>query len=431
MKDVDVSWTKPLKHDGIAEIHLFRKDGDHTAETDMDLFRSGADHVATVSLGATSFSDVNVSIGTYTYGAFSYNAAGYGPGDLSDSPVVIESPEDKIFTDLNLKPPTFNESSGGTCEYSGGQPGTPDPATLYCPSLDYGGFLQSTFYHSPFSYSTSFRSSVYVDATLDEWYHVAFTRNSDTGAMYINGELISVGTLMNSIGRTNNNFYVGCLKSSSWSPDYFFNGRLDQIGLWDRALDSAEVSNLYNSGAGLPHASWDATLKTDESYILEFDQDIGIASGSNYGTLTNSTDGSDVTSLLNRQQNFDRSFMQVGGKVSNFSFTPVYEDALAYPIQNTSAASTAAARNNPAQYMIIPKTLGYSTPWTLSVWVSPHGLGYGNTTAAQVSGSTNTFTYDNELWRSTYGALFSDYTAYSGGSDAANFTITFNGKFRA
>ena len=107
MKDVDESWTKPLKDDGIAEIHLFRKDGDHTAETDMDLFRSGADHVATVSLGATSFNDVNVSIGTYTYGAFSYNAAGYGPGDLSDSPVVIASPEDKIFTDLNLKPPTF------------------------------------------------------------------------------------------------------------------------------------------------------------------------------------------------------------------------------------------------------------------------------------------------------------------------------------
>jgi hypothetical protein len=341
------------------------------------------------------------------------------------------SPGVKTFAELNLTPPTFNESSGGTCESSGGQAGTPDPATLYCPDLDYGGFLQSTFYHSPYAYRTSFRSSVYVDAVLDDWYHITFTRSADTGAMYINGELISVGTLMNSIGRTNNNFYLGCVKASSWTPDYFFNGKLDQIGLWDRALDSAEVSQLYNSGTGLPHTSWDAALKTDTSYVLEFDQDIGLSSGSSYGTLTNSADGSDVTSLIKNQQSSARSFMQTGGKISNYAFTPVYEDDLVYPIQDTAAASAAAARYRPAQYMIIPETLGYADPWSLSVWVSPHGLGYGKQTAEQIAGTTSAFTYDNESWRSTYGVLFSDYSGYSNGNALANFSISFNGKFRA
>jgi hypothetical protein len=38
--------------------------------------------------------------------------------------------------------------------------------------------------------------------------------------------------------------------------DYAWSGRLAEVGWWNRALDSTEVSNLYNSGAGLPVESF-------------------------------------------------------------------------------------------------------------------------------------------------------------------------------
>jgi hypothetical protein len=35
----------------------------------------------------------------------------------------------------------------------------------------------------------------------------------------------------------------------------FFDGRLDQVGLWKRALSSSEITQLYNGGAGLSYAA--------------------------------------------------------------------------------------------------------------------------------------------------------------------------------
>ena len=92
-KNVKLTWTNPANVSDIDTIDLFRKAGDHTGVNDMAAFRNGADSVSSEAVGAANssqeYTESNVAAGTYTYGAFSKNAGGYGPGDLTDSAIVV------------------------------------------------------------------------------------------------------------------------------------------------------------------------------------------------------------------------------------------------------------------------------------------------------------------------------------------------------
>jgi len=69
--------------------------------------------------------------------------------------------------------------------------------------------------------------------------------------MYINGSYdnadYSAGTCAGNIFPQNEYLTIGAKNSGS----YFFNGELDEVGFWDRALTQSEVTALYNSGSGL------------------------------------------------------------------------------------------------------------------------------------------------------------------------------------
>ena len=92
-KNVKLTWTNPGNVGDIDTIEVYRKSGDHTAVTDMASFRSGATLAASVNVGTASANqdttEQSVPAGSYTYGAFSKNAGGFGPGDLTDSTIVV------------------------------------------------------------------------------------------------------------------------------------------------------------------------------------------------------------------------------------------------------------------------------------------------------------------------------------------------------
>lgn len=89
MKNLKVQWDNSANASGVDENHIYRATGDHTAMTDMALFRSHGTKVGTVAADAAEFIDVNVASGDYTYGVFSYNNVGYGPGDLANSVYTV------------------------------------------------------------------------------------------------------------------------------------------------------------------------------------------------------------------------------------------------------------------------------------------------------------------------------------------------------
>jgi hypothetical protein len=81
------------------------------------------------------------------------------------------------------------------------------------------------------------------------WLHIVATFDliTQTKKVYINGTLFaSQAANITSLPTTIENLYIGShqpLIVPSWS----FNGKLDDIGIWNRALTQQEITNLYNS----------------------------------------------------------------------------------------------------------------------------------------------------------------------------------------
>ena len=91
-KNIKLTWTNPGTVSDIDTIEVFRKSGDSTSE-DGEVFRTGATLISSETVGSASasqeYTDQDVAAGEYTYGAFSKNAGGFGPGDLSDNTIIV------------------------------------------------------------------------------------------------------------------------------------------------------------------------------------------------------------------------------------------------------------------------------------------------------------------------------------------------------
>jgi len=80
--------------------------------------------------------------------------------------------------------------------------------------------------------------------SINTWTHVAITYDaSGNYIFYINGSSSGSGTNLQSFSLSN--YYIGRQNVNEW-----FNGKLDEFGIWSRVLTSSEVTTLYNSGAG-------------------------------------------------------------------------------------------------------------------------------------------------------------------------------------
>jgi hypothetical protein len=79
--------------------------------------------------------------------------------------------------------------------------------------------------------------------TPNNWYHVVMTCDFSTNIskLYINGIYQSQSS-SSLIAANLNKIIIGKWYSSNW----FQNGKLDDIGIWNRALTQQEVSNMYN-----------------------------------------------------------------------------------------------------------------------------------------------------------------------------------------
>jgi len=91
------------------------------------------------------------------------------------------------------------------------------------------------------------------------WYHVVITYASGTATIYINGASDNSGSLTAFNASTNGQF-IGSDDQASNT----FDGIVDEVGYWSRALTSTEVSKLYNSGSGFSYP-FQYTITTNET----------------------------------------------------------------------------------------------------------------------------------------------------------------------
>lgn len=82
--------------------------------------------------------------------------------------------------------------------------------------------------------------------------HIVMTYDKLNQRVYKDGSLIHTGALqaMASVNTAASRTWMGAFGSS---PTLFLSGKMDEVGLWNRALTQSEITQLYNGGVGLSY----------------------------------------------------------------------------------------------------------------------------------------------------------------------------------
>jgi len=94
------------------------------------------------------------------------------------------------------------------------------------------------------------------DKALATWFHVVGTCDGTTINQYLDGNATPVATdTFAGLGSSDAAFAIGTSAASKGTATVGHAGRVFAFGIWGRALTTAEVSTLYNSGSGLRYAA--------------------------------------------------------------------------------------------------------------------------------------------------------------------------------
>lgn len=96
---------------------------------------------------------------------------------------------------------------------------------------------------------------------VNEWTHVAFTWKSGVGMkVYINGMLAGemLSTTLTALKQSTTNLHVG---ANSWTLSQRFNGRLDELSIWNKELSAYQMKNYMHR-----------TLKGNETGLVSYMQ---------------------------------------------------------------------------------------------------------------------------------------------------------------
>ena len=151
-----------------------------------------------------------------------------------------------VFTSsASLTPATFTISAW---IYITGTP--PNAYTIYGADVSYGGIVFKVDNSRKLAVDKSNMVNILAGTNLvpiNQWVHVLCTYTTGTGVCnaYINGTLDKTTTNAQTFTQ------VAQTIGKNWNE--YFSGALDEVGLWNRALSAAEVTSLYNGGAGLAY----------------------------------------------------------------------------------------------------------------------------------------------------------------------------------
>jgi len=216
-----------------------------------------------------------LSVSGKIYTALSFN-------NSSDS---IAVPYDSSFpktTDFTYSAWIKTSSSAETQHiiYSGNSTNE-EPISFYL----YNGNLTIEYYKTGLS---DYYARGNVDLRDGGWHNVVATRNGSIFDIYVDGiEARAVGGdgALTITGNTNN-LYIG----SRFGTDHFFDGSIDDVRIYNRALAGLDITALYNGGLGTESQG------TTDTYTLSYTAGSnGTLTGSTTQTVNYSTNGTAVT----------------------------------------------------------------------------------------------------------------------------------------
>ena len=86
---------------------------------------------------------------------------------------------------------------------------------------------------------------------LNQRYHVAYTfdQATHTQALYINGVLVDLGVVNKTIAYDSHPLFIGA-DNDSGSPGFFYQGEIDELALFSRALAGTEIEPIHRVDGG-------------------------------------------------------------------------------------------------------------------------------------------------------------------------------------
>lgn len=123
---------------------------------------------------------------------------------------------------------------------------------------------------------------LYYNTTLSTgvWYHIVWTWKASDSSMklYIDGAdtgASAAGIAVSSILNGNSPLRVGSSNTAAGtSASNFFDGIIDEVGIWNRTLSGTEVSELYNGGNGVTYPFASGSFQTELTETVEFEDTI-------------------------------------------------------------------------------------------------------------------------------------------------------------
>jgi parallel beta-helix repeat protein len=175
-------------------------------------------------------------------------------GDFSyyfDGDSAIRLPEDSLFTSIDnfsiatwIKLTEYNGYSSITAFGNGG-----DDFLFY---TNEGGKV--CFY--------DFSACGESELSLNQWYHIAVTRASDTVSFYVNGEFDGSTTVSTDPIEP----YYGMRNIGGDEVGETVTGFLDELAIWNRSLTTEEIADLYNEY--YENSSSSITMDTNQTLSL-------------------------------------------------------------------------------------------------------------------------------------------------------------------
>ena len=231
--------------------------------------------------------------------------------------------------------------------------------------------------------------------------------SSGNGKLYINGG--QEATWSNGSNSSVNRFSIGQEWDSAASD--FFDGKIDEVAIWNEALSAADVTSLYNSGNGLKASANSGNYDNSGDLVgyWKFNEGTGSTltdntSNSNNGTLTNM----DSSDWVNGMDNGSMYYYKVAA-VNSSGTGPLSSVASAILDQRIQVSETfnghtyalTSAATTWAQAKVIATALGgylatvntkAENDWLTAIFRIPYGHSW---IGANDIATTNTWVWDN------------------------------------
>jgi len=235
---------------------------------------TGTRSKANIARGLQFSQSVHHALGAYAVGVWSFDegsgtiandASGYGNnGTINGASYTIDTPSSQGYA-LNFDGVDDYVETG-----SNGFSTKIGTIAIWAKANNWGGTLWTNYRGDCGRIRLNTGASIYFFRTnsvcssatilsatapsVDQWHHIAvpYDFDNDKYALYIDGIQVKYSnSSYDDMGASASTMQIGCMKDFDWPGNdmgAFFNGLIDEVRIYEKALETAQIEELYYAG---------------------------------------------------------------------------------------------------------------------------------------------------------------------------------------